>query len=634
MPALADLPGSLPELAGAFPTPSGRVFLSQMDELMPSDRNIENDPQSLRSKYLAERDKRVRPEGDAQFISIEDEFASYEFDPYADPDFARDPIVEDIEVLLIGGGHAGLLGAYHLRQAGIDDFRIIEKAGDFGGTWYWNRYPNCRCDVESYIYLPLIEQFGEMPTEKYIRSSEILAHAQRVARNLELYDKAIFRTAVKELRWNEEIGRWIVSTDRGDTIRARFVAMGSGPLNRPKLPGIPGIETFKGRAFHTSRWDYGYTGGDEKGNLTGLADKRVAIIGTGATAVQAITALAQSCGHLYVVQRTPAAVDPRDNRPTDPAWWSSHRQPGWWENRARNFEGFFLGVPQQEDLVSDGWTTNWKRFADAAREAANAPSDSGISITQGVDFEKMGVIRARIDAIVKDPATAEALKPWYNWFCKRPLFHDGYYEVFNRPNVTLVDTRGKSLDRITENAIVFDGVEHEVDCIIYASGFEAAAPSNRSGGFDLIGKDGLTLEEHWSGGMRTLHGMLIHNFPNIATIHGIKQTVTSWNGSLILYKHTEHFVKLVQFCRDHGYRSFEATKEAEAGWLEELKAKSVADLQFLADCTPGYINNEGKNPEQAIYASMYGPGLFDFIDLIKQWRETGITRDLAFDPLS
>lgn len=590
--------------------------------------DLESDPERLRGKYLAERDKRLRPEGNAQYIAVEEAFADYAADPYVDPGFSRNPVSEDVEVVLIGGGHAGLLGGHALRQAGIDDFRIIEKAGDFGGTWYWNRYPNCRCDVESYIYLPLVEQFGAMPSEKYIRSSEILAHAQHVARELDLYPHTLFQTGVTELRWDEERARWIISTDRGDEIRARFVTLGSGPLNRPKLPGIPGVETFKGKAFHTSRWDYGYTGGDETGNLTGLKDKRVAIIGTGATAVQAITALAESAGHLYVVQRTPAAVEARNNRSTDPDWWKSWRHPGWWEERARNFDGFSVGEPQQKDLVADGWTTSWAKFADAARASGEQGTDDAVSIQQRVDYEKMGAIRARIEQIVDDPDTAEALKPYYNWFCKRPLFHDGYYEVFNRPNVTLVDTKGKSLDRITENAIEFEGQSYEVDCIIYASGFEAAAPSNRSGGFTLTGKGGMTIEEHWKDGMRTLHGMFVHGFPNLGIIHGIKQAATTWNGTYILTKHTHHFIDLVRRCRDQGVAVFEATTAAEDAWLGELAEKATADLEFLADCTPGYINNEGQNLGEAIYSSTYGPGVFEYLRVLERWRESDIGKDL------
>jgi cyclohexanone monooxygenase len=172
--------------------------------------------------------------------------------------------------------------------------RIIEKGGNFGGTWYWNRYPGAACDIESYVYLPLLEETGFIPLEKYSKGQEILEYSKAIARHFALYRDALFQTEVTDLSWDDEAQRWIVSTERGDKIRARFVAMANGPLHRPKLPGISGIETFKGHSFHTSRWDYDYTGGDPSGGLTRLADKRVGLIGTGATAVQCVPPSARS----------------------------------------------------------------------------------------------------------------------------------------------------------------------------------------------------------------------------------------------------------------------------------------------------------------------------------------------------
>ena len=206
---------------------------------------------------------------------------------------------------IIGGGFGGLLMGGRLREAGFDDIRVIEKAGDFGGTWYWNRYPGAMCDVESYCYLPLLEELNYIPKHKYSYAPEIFEHSKAIARHYDLYKNACLQTGVSALRWDDTSGRWIIHTDRGDAIRAQFVAMANGPLNRPKLPGIPGITSFTGHTFHTSRWDYDYTGGDSDGNLTGLRDKRVAIIGTGATAVQCIPHLGEWAKHLYVFQRTP-----------------------------------------------------------------------------------------------------------------------------------------------------------------------------------------------------------------------------------------------------------------------------------------------------------------------------------------
>lgn len=596
---------------------------------MNSDDVLENDHDLLHKKYLEERDKRLRGDGNNQYIAIDESNPQYNEDPYVEPGFSRAPIIEDVDVMVLGAGFTGLLTAAALQKAGINDFRIIEKAGDFGGTWYWNRYPGCRCDVESYIYLPLLEEVGGMPTEKYIRASEIFEHAKKMGRAFNLYEKTCFQTGVTEIRWSEERARWIVRTDRGDTIHARFVCLGSGPLNRAKLPGIPGIETFKGKSFHTSRWDYHYTGGGEAGQMTGLADKRVAIIGTGATAVQCIPPLGESAQHLYVVQRTPAAIDARNNRPTDPDWWNC-LQPGWQPRRMANFDGFLAGIPQTEDLVADGWTVTWAKFAEAARASEDAPSDHE-TISQLVDYEKMGSIRARIDRIVKDPVTAEALKPWYNWMCKRPLFHDGYYETFNRENVTLIDTQGKGLERITENAIVFDGKSYEVDCIIYASGFEVAVASSRLGRFELIGRNGVTLEQYWANGQRSLHGMFVRNFPNLGIVGGLKQASITWNIPLMLSKQVEHLVGVVKHCVDENVSAFNVSENAEQQWVNTIKEKSAIDRDFVRDCTPGYYNNEGSDFETSIWASSYGGGAFEYMGVLKDWRQSNLTKDLELN---
>jgi len=587
---------------------------------------LEHNADLLHRKYLEERDKRLRAEGRDQYIGVEDRYAKYAEDPYVAPGFTRDSVVEDTDVLVVGGGFSGLLTANALLKEGIGNFRIIEKAGDFGGTWYWNRYPDCRCDVESYIYLPLIEDFGDMPKEKYARSSAIFEHAKKIGRELKLYDRTYFQTGVTKVQWDDVAGRWIVETDRNDIIRARFVCLGSGPLHRPKLPGILGIEKFKGHSFHTSRWDYEYTGGDETGNMTGLRDKRVAVIGTGATGVQCIPPLAKSAQHLYVVQRTPAAVDARNNRPTDPHWWDSLR-PGWWERRAANFDGFLAGIPQAEDLVADGWTTIWAKFAEAARTSQDT-SDDQLTVAQLVDYEKMGDIRARIDSIVEDPEIAEALKPWYNWFCKRPLFHDGYYETFNRKNVTLINTDGRGLDEVTENAIVFDGKSYEVDCLVFASGFEIGASASRIGGFDLLGRKGLTLDQKWQGKRQTLHGMFVRDFPNLGIIAGVKHATTTWNVTYMLRKQAEHFAAVVKYCVTNDISVFDVAERAELSWGKTIAEKSTLNRKFQAECTPGYYNNEGKDPEQSIFGSVYGGGPFEYFKVIEDWMKQGIDQDL------
>ena len=472
------------------------------------------DPDALREKYRLERDKRLRADGNEQYLEVVGDFSRYIDDPHVAP-FEREPLEDEVQVVIVGGGFGGLLAGARLRQAGIDDIRIIEKGGDFGGTWYWNRYPGAMCDVESYIYLPLLEEIGYVPKEKYTRAPEILAHSRAIGEFFDLYRNACFQTEVTGMHWDDDDGRWIVSTNRGDRIRARFVCMANGPLHRPKLPGIPGIETFQGHTFHTSRWDYDYTGGDSDGNLTGLRGKRVGIIGTGATAVQCVPHLGAAADQLYVFQRTPSSIDVRDNRPTDAQWMAS-LQPGWQKRRMENFNNLVSGIPEPEDLVSDGWTDIIGKLLIRVQrgEAGDMSAQSLANTMEMADFEKMEQIRARVDTMVADPRTAEALKPYYRQFCKRPCFHDDYLATFNRPNVRLVDTQGRGVERITERGIVVDGTEYELDCIIYATGFEVGTDYTRRSGYELVGRDGITLTQKWANGASTLHGLHSRGFPN------------------------------------------------------------------------------------------------------------------------
>ena len=284
------------------------------------------DKDALKAKYRAERDKRLRADGNDQYVRVAGVFAGYLDDPYT-PFQPREPKTDHVEFAFIGGGFAGLVAGARLVEAGITDVRIIEKGGDFGGTWYWNRYPGAQCDTASMIYMPLLEETGHIPREKYAHAPEILEQCQRIGRKYNLYDNALFHTEVKDLTWDEENDVWVITTNRDDRFTARFLGSGTGPLHVPKLPGIPGIESFKGHSFHTSRWDYDYTGGDPLGApLSKLGDKRVAIIGTGATAVQCVPHLARACKELLVFQRTPSSVDVRANAPIDPEWFAGCSQ--------------------------------------------------------------------------------------------------------------------------------------------------------------------------------------------------------------------------------------------------------------------------------------------------------------------
>jgi cyclohexanone monooxygenase len=594
-------------------------------------RTLPFDPDALREKYREERDKRLREDGNEQYIEVTGDFAHYVDDPYVAP-IEREPLMDDVEVVVIGGGFGGLLAGARLRQIGVDDIRMIEKGGDFGGTWYWNRYPGAMCDVESYIYLPLLEEIGYVPQEKYSHAPEILAHSQAIGRHFDLYRNACFQTEVTELRWDDTDERWVISTNRGDRMRARFVCMANGPLHRPKLPGIAGIDTFKGHTFHTSRWDYTYTGGDPDGNLTGLRGKRVGIIGTGATAVQCVPHLAETSDHLYVFQRTPSSIDVRDNRPTDPEWAAS-LQPGWQKRRMDNFNTLVSGGYEPEDLVNDGWTDIiGKLLVMVRRGDATDLSPEGLASTMELaDFEKMEQIRARVDAVVADEATAEALKPYYRQFCKRPCFHDEYLDAFNRPNVSLVDTDGRGVERLTEHGIVANGVEYELDCLVFATGFEVGTEYTRRAGYEIYGRDGITLSEKWADGAATLHGMHSRGFPN-CFIFSLVQSGFTVNFPHMLDEQSRHLAYILQHARANGVDVIEASEQAEAAWVDTIVELSVNALQFLESCTPGYYNNEGRPRERSAKNTSYGAGAPAFVRVLEDWRAEGSLAGLELAP--
>ena len=581
------------------------------------------DPAALRQRYREERDKRLRDEGNEQYVEVKGEFAHFLDDPYAEPGFEREPLTDEVEVLVIGGGFGGLLAGARLRQAGVEGIRIIDPASDFGGTWYWNRYPGIACDVESYTYLPLLEEVGYVPKEKYSYGREILEHSQAIARKFDLYRDVCFQTRVEDIRWDEEEARWIVTTNRNDRMKAHYLCLATGPLNRPKLPGIPGIEEFEGHTFHASRWDYEYTGGNSEGNLTGLQGKRVGIIGTGATSVQCVPHVGEAAEHLYVFQRTPSSVDVKNNPATDPEW-AKALKPGWHQHRMDNFNALVSGVPQPEDLVNDGWTDLIGKLLVGIQQGRSKDlSPEGLaSAVEVADFEKMEEIRARVDSIVQDPETAEALKPYYRQFCKRPCFHNEYLETFNRPNVTLVDTRGRGVERITKKGVVVAGHEYEVDCLIYASGFEVGTDYSRRAGLQLYGRGGQSLTEKWSDGVRTLHGMHVHGFPNCFIMSNPQAGFTA-NYPHLLDEQARHLAYIIQTGIEKGLRQVEATEEGEAGWVEQCLSKARLGTDFLESCTPGYYNNEGKTSELSAQNGFYGGGSLEFFKILEDWRAEG-----------
>jgi cyclohexanone monooxygenase len=595
--------------------------------------------EALKQKYAVEREKRLRADGNKQYRRLAGtHLAHYLQDPYT-PVTERAPKTDHVTVAFIGGGFAGLVTGARLVEAGITDVRIIDKAGDFGGTWYWNRYPGAQCDTASFVYMPLLEETGHMPTEKYAHAPEILEHCQRIGKQFGLYDNALFHTEVTDLEWDDARSVWIVRTSRDDEFTAQFLCMGTGPLHVPKLPGIPGIEDFKGHSFHTSRWDYDYTGGDPFGApMEKLADKRVAIIGTGATSVQCIPHLAAAAGKLFVFQRTPSSVDVRANHPIDPEWFATINTPGWQQRWQESFTANTMGGMGTEDLVMDGWTDISRRvrakIAERSRSGGEFTVTSMVEAFEDADFEKMEEIRARIDAVVQDPSTADGLKAWYRQLCKRPCFHDDYLDAFNEPGVVLVHTDGHGVERITADAVVVNGVEFDVDCIIYSTGFEVGTDFTDRAGFDPVGCDGIRLSQAWAEGMRTMHGIHVSGFPNMFIVQLAQGANLIANVPHNLTESGATIAAVIKRAVDEGYRTVEVDADAQGAWMQLLLGTGGGFGSMLGsfECTPGYYNNEGQPATKAQRYNMLGypGGPLAFFSFIDRWRTNGRFEGLRF----
>ena len=588
----------------------------------------EIDIPALREKYRQERDKRIRPEGNEQYIEASGEFAnSYEVDPYT-PVTPRAPITGELDVVILGAGYCGMMVAIQLKQAGITNFKNLDHAGDFGGTWYWHRYPGIQCDNDGYCYMPLLEETRYMPSKKFADGHEIFAHCQIIARHYDLYENALFHTLIKTLRWDDQIKRWRVGTNRGDDIKARFVILAMGPLNKPKLPGIRGIKDFRGKMFHTARWDYGYTGGDWKNLvLDKLADKKVAIVGTGATAIQVVPYLGKYAKQLYVIQRTPSSVDFRNNNPTDPEWVKTLK-PSWQKERIANFhhgamERYARGEP---DLICDIWT-EISRNLSAELEAEGWPEltpEQYAARREVMDYRVMERLRRRVDELVKDKETAEALKPYYRFMCKRPCSNDDYYPTFNRPNVKLVDVSStQGVERMTEKGFMHKGVEYDIDCMIFASGYEVTNELHRRWGIDAIqGRKGLSIYDYWADGFKTHHGMMANGFPNMF-FTGFTQAGVNATNSATFISQGRHIGYIAAEALKRGAVTAEPSIEAQNAWIKHLREVAVDTTQFARECTPSYFNNEGEEKLRFIFGEPYGPGFYAFEELLENWRNKG-----------
>ena len=519
--------------------------------------------------------------------------------------------------------------AIFLRDNGVKDYRIIDKAGDVGGTWYWNRFPGCQCDVDSYTYLPLLERTGYMPTMKYARAPEIFGYAQLLARKFEVYPHALFQTTVTGMVWREDRQRWRVTTTRDDVIDARFVVICGGVLHVAKLPAIPGVYDFAGPKFHTARWNYAATGGGPSEFMDKLGDKVVGIIGTGATAVQAVPKLAESAKHLYVFQRTPSTVSPRNQRETDPAWFAEmSSKPGWHEERLNNFVRATKGEQPEVDLIKDGWTHLF--WVDPK---APAPDEETARKLAKWDDDRMEEIRQRVLDTVDDPETARALLPWYGIWCKRPCFHDEYLPTFNRPNVTLVNTDGRGVDRVTKGGVVVGDAEYPLDLLIYSTGFDLSSPYYHRLGFDPVGRDGISLSASWAKGMYSLHGFVTHGFPNYC-MNQVLQGGQGVNAAYTAKNASEHIAWLIAKSLERNV-TIEPRVDAEEDWYQWVNGEAGdAWVGYLATCTPGYHNAELKEPDESQSRSLpYMGSLLDFRKRLEVWRADGTFQGLTVTPV-
>ena len=607
-----------------YPQKNNRKRAVSVDRNTLTSMSLGFDPNELTKRYATEREKRIRTDAEAQFVQLSHDspFANkyLEEDTYCQR-VEREPIQDEREVIVIGGGWVGMLTAARLIQAGVTDIRIVESGGDFGGTWYWNRYPGAQCDIESYSYLPLLEETGYVPKLRYSFAPEIYEHAQRIGHHFGLYEKAVFQTWVTELRWLEDSDQWLVKTNQGDAMRARHICLGTGPANRPRLPGIPGVDRFLGHSFHTCRWDYEYTGGSHEGNLKNLTDKTVAIIGTGATAVQCVPALGESAKQLYVFQRTPSSVDIRNNSETDPEWAASLK-PGWQKERQKKFGEAFLGGPIDPAFIDDGWT----RLTRNVRALAAQANGKIANLVQLADFKTMEEIRSLVDETVKDPKVAEKLKAYYNQFCKRPTFNDHYLGTFNRENVELVDvssTRG--VEEITERGIVANGQEYEVDCIIYASGFEITSSYERRLGIPIFGVGGQSIFEHWQNGMRSMHGLMVSGFPNLFMCGGGFVFQLGANYAHGIDVQARHVAYIISELASRGVQSANVSNMAEEQWIADQLDTKISGFVLGGSpdtCTPGYYNQEGTTQRyRDVRRETYSKGVGAYIKLLREWRD-------------
>ena len=569
-------------------------FVMNFEATERPDRPPQEYYDEIKAKFTEQRDVRLsyRPPGTDNYRDLDGAMADLARDPYADDWAEREPIDDtadggDVDVLFIGGGFSALLTSARLREKGVASIRIVERGADVGGTWYWNRYPGVACDVVAYDYLPLLDEMNYIPTRHYAQGPEIFAHCQAIAKKYDLYDLAVFQTTVTETVWDGEAQRWNITTDRGDTMRAKFVVCANGTLAKPRLARIDGMERFRGHSFHTSRWDYDFTGPD----LERLGNVRVGIIGTGASAVQIIPNLAKHAKRVHVFQRTPSSIDVRDDWETSDEW-AAKQGDGWQAKRRAKIVSKLREQADRKGRLRHGITR-----------------DEKIRRQENNNIDQMMRIHKRIDDTVNDQTTADALKPWYMLMCKRPCFHNDYLPTFNQPNVHLVDTQGQGVTEIGERGPIFDGIEYEVDLLIYATGFEVQQTGiyNR-----IVGEGGVDLNDKYNSGIRTMLGIHSAGFPNMFIMGGY-QASFQFNLTDLLQVQGDHIANCISHARAAGADTIDVTANSEEWWVQEVIAHRSKTTRNQ-ECTPGYYNFEGQ--ENRRQDGNYNGGFPAYIDHI------------------
>ncbi|KAF1967759.1 FAD/NAD(P)-binding domain-containing protein [Bimuria novae-zelandiae CBS 107.79] len=625
-------------------------------------------------KFAEEAAKRRHPDGAQQFqelhFSDSDRLCSLVDDIFADHaalDKRPLPIASGghTKFLIMGAGMGGILNAIKLIQAGFkqDDIVLIEVGGGIGGTWYWNRYPGLHCDVESYCYLPMLEETGYVPSCKYTSAVEIRNYLEQLVEKFGLEGRILYRTQVSSLQWDEDTKSWKIDMTMGHGeggkekstvwVNADIAILAGGIFPHPHVPKVPGLVGFRGEMFHTSRWDYRVTGGTSEDvfpEMTRLEGKRVGYVGTGATAIQAIPELAKYAKELYVFQRTPSQVNPRGQKPTDPVEWHERiaSGPGWQKSRMENLaQHISRNLPEGTvNMVGDEWSRLPAYCAIIGSERFTSLTPDKIheclAQLQTWDAPHNAAARARVASLVNDTATAEKLTPWYPTWCKRPTFSDTYLQTFNRPNVHLVDTDGKGIHQITPTSIIANGQEYPIDILILSTGYRSPAyasgdPSARLG-VEILGRDGVRMSDKWSAkGACTLHGVFTNGFPNLF-FHGGAQASATANVNHTLEVQNTHIAAIIS--RFHTPPSgkgdgekkvvIEPSVEAEEAWAMRCLA-GASMFSSLAVCTPGYITSEGDalkygSQEEMVKkgrGSIWAGGLVPFERVLEGWRAEG-----------